>query len=276
MRQLPPTSRTPFDLGPGPPSALLLHGFAGSPYELRPLGEVLAEAGYRAVGPVLAGHERDGAELARVDANAILESARQAARRLEEVQVLCGFSMGALVASLLAPELPQLRALVLMAPAIKLRGLSRLAARLVREGLWPGPPTLPNLLPADCGARDGRRYHPGFREIPVVALGAFESLRLRCLESLHRVQAPTLILQGTRDKVVSPRAVGRLPRLLAATEVEHRLLRRSHHMLVLDQERELLFSQVLDFLRRHAPNSAHIVSPPPEDQLVGSGAAGVK
>ena len=46
----------PFALGSGPDACLLLHGLTGSPAELRPVGEALAQAGFRAVGPLLPGH----------------------------------------------------------------------------------------------------------------------------------------------------------------------------------------------------------------------------
>src|SRR4249919_1552415 len=48
----------PFDLGPAKPKAtvLLVHGFTGSPWDVRPLGEALAAAGYRVKGIRLPGH----------------------------------------------------------------------------------------------------------------------------------------------------------------------------------------------------------------------------
>ena len=43
-----------FDLpGGGRAAALCLHGLTGTPYEVRPLGEALAAAGIRALGPAL-------------------------------------------------------------------------------------------------------------------------------------------------------------------------------------------------------------------------------
>src|SRR5436853_6116137 len=46
----------PFALGDGPDACLLLHGLTGAPSEVRPIGEALAKAGMRAVGPLLPGH----------------------------------------------------------------------------------------------------------------------------------------------------------------------------------------------------------------------------
>ena len=55
----------PWRIGTGPRGALLLHGFAGTPPELRRLGEELANAGWRCHGPLLAGHGTTPEDLAR-------------------------------------------------------------------------------------------------------------------------------------------------------------------------------------------------------------------
>src|ERR1700694_884957 len=46
----------PWRLGDGPRAVLLLHGFAGTPPELRRLGEHLAAQGWRCYAPALPGH----------------------------------------------------------------------------------------------------------------------------------------------------------------------------------------------------------------------------
>src|SRR2546430_8469231 len=46
----------PFALGDGPDACLLLHGLTGSPAEMRPVGDALAAAAFRAVAPLLPGH----------------------------------------------------------------------------------------------------------------------------------------------------------------------------------------------------------------------------
>jgi hypothetical protein len=57
-----PVDAAPFDLGDGRDAALCLHGLTGTPYEIRPIGEALAAAGVRAIGPLLPGTvERTGA-----------------------------------------------------------------------------------------------------------------------------------------------------------------------------------------------------------------------
>src|SRR5205814_10602885 len=125
---------TPFDFkveastGPasssgGPPAgepttrraALLLHGFTGTPFEMRFLGEKLAARGVRAVGPRLAGHATTFDELAATSyrdwfagADAELADLKRSADKVAVV----GLSLGGLIALDLARRNPDLVALV--------------------------------------------------------------------------------------------------------------------------------------------------------------------
>src|SRR2546429_9501847 len=51
--------------GSRPLGCLLVHGFTGTPEEMRPLGEALAARGFPVYAVLLAGHGTDVAELAR-------------------------------------------------------------------------------------------------------------------------------------------------------------------------------------------------------------------
>src|SRR5271154_6266158 len=53
---LDPTLTAPFELGIGPGACLLVHGFTGTPWDVRPLGEALAAGGFRVRGIPLPGH----------------------------------------------------------------------------------------------------------------------------------------------------------------------------------------------------------------------------
>src|SRR2546427_383316 len=91
----------PFRLEPaGARSAvLLLHGFTGSPWEVRPLGESLAARGYCVLGPRLPGHGTDPEAMLYVthlDWEREAESALASLKNFDRVFV-AGLSMGALL-----------------------------------------------------------------------------------------------------------------------------------------------------------------------------------
>ena len=87
----------PFDLGDGRVGALCLHGLTGRPYEIRPVAEALVNAGMRAVGPLLPGHEETPERLARIEGDEwvrAVHDAYRALRREHETVVLAGVSLG--------------------------------------------------------------------------------------------------------------------------------------------------------------------------------------
>src|SRR5438067_12275746 len=94
--------------GPRPPGALLVHGFTGTPEELRPLGEALAARGFPVHAVRLAGHGTDVAELARTrwtDWFASVEAGVARLRASTERLAVAGMSMGRLLA--LHPAAPR-------------------------------------------------------------------------------------------------------------------------------------------------------------------------
>src|SRR5262249_36542029 len=74
----------PFSLGPPQAEAgvLVLHGFTGSPFEMRLLGEFLAGRGWAVEGPCLAGHGGTTADLAATGWSDWVESADRALNQL--------------------------------------------------------------------------------------------------------------------------------------------------------------------------------------------------
>src|SRR5215469_3397604 len=146
-----------FALGDGPYACLLLHGLTGSPAEVRPVGEALAKAGFRAVGPLLPGHGTTPADIYVVSRADLLEAARSALLDLKGARriFLCGLSAGALPAIHLASRswtregLPDFAAVAFLAPAIEFAGATWLFANVIGR-----LPTLPFMLAK--GGRDIR------------------------------------------------------------------------------------------------------------------------
>src|SRR5689334_23628869 len=103
----------PFRLDPPggfPPRAavLLLHGFTGSPWEVRPLGDSLAARGYHVYAPLLPGHGTTPEAMLYVthlDWEREAERGLQALKGFEHVFV-AGLSLGSLLALLVAARFP--------------------------------------------------------------------------------------------------------------------------------------------------------------------------
>jgi esterase/lipase len=91
----------PFYWTGGQPAALLIHGFPGTPAELRPLGQALHQAGWTVHGPLLPGFGPDLESLPRREASEWIEAIEQAVANLQSrhnPMILIGYSMGAALA----------------------------------------------------------------------------------------------------------------------------------------------------------------------------------
>jgi carboxylesterase len=224
----------PFELVADPPSgfALLLHGFPGTPAELRPLGDVLAAAGVSALAPLLPGFGPAMHQLADVGEREWLASAAEAWARVRarnSPTMLVGYSMGGALALRLAAEWPPNR-LVLVAPLWRLLGpawplgaLLPLVQHLVPSiGLLDRGSALDNAELRQFFARaapdldlDRPEVRAELRQhvrLPTAAIAQLWRLSIGSGAAARRVRVPTLILQGQADPVVRPhdtRVLGR-------------------------------------------------------------------
>lgn len=227
----------PFDLGPrdAPVAFVLIHGFTGSPAEMRPLGEALAQRGFRAVAPLLPGHGSHPDDLAEVAWRDWLDGAARAFEWVAEHPrvIACGLSMGGLIVThLVACRTVNVDGVVLLAPAYEVADplfrFARLGALLLRS--IPAP----NLPRAGLTSEEGWKKLWHYDERPTHAIWQLRQLQQRTVRIVPLLQVPALVVQGALDQTLVPegarRAVDRMPdaRLL--------WLPRSGHCLTADVE----------------------------------------
>jgi len=258
--------------GAGPVrGALLVHGFAGSPRELRGLAAVLAASGWIVEVPLLPGHGRafrDIAEYRVEDWIAAVDDAAAALRASGVTELLvAGHSVGGSLALATADRLGA-DAIVLLAPfAWPTPAWQRLAGPLLRVVLPPGFRVFSRMDLDDPAVRAGlRALLPGMDVDDPATAAALRELRvpITLLEQLFRVSrlaraaapginVPVLAIQGRDDTVSRPdqtRAlVGRLPGPPALLEVD------AAHDLATEASpaRDEVLAAVLAFASRDRP-----------------------
>src|SRR5512140_2984466 len=99
----------PFLLPGGETGCLLIHGYTGTPFEMRMLGDFLAQAGYTVLAPRLSGHATQPEDMLRgrwQDWQASVEDGLNLLKGCTERQVVMGLSLGGVLALLTAARFP--------------------------------------------------------------------------------------------------------------------------------------------------------------------------
>jgi carboxylesterase len=255
-RALPPQpdlDLAPFVFGPidAPVACLLIHGFSGSPLEMRWLGTYLAERGVRVEGVRLAGHGTEPEALTHLTWHDWLHSATEGLERLlhgRQHVVVVGFSMGGLLALHLCAAHPDsISGLVTISSPIFFRDrrihLIPMVRHVVRWHSIRRPSS--NIDPAAT-----TRYH-SYRRYPLVAVDQLLDLMRVTRKIIPRVKIPSLIMHGLRDRVIHPKSAAYLFNRIGSPEKELIWWQNSGHGVPFDAEREEVWRRVLQFVQSH-------------------------
>jgi carboxylesterase len=244
---------SPWHLGDGPRGALLIHGFAGTPPELRRLGELLAANGFRCHAPVLPGHGTTPQELEQTRwqdwAGCVAAAFDDLASECDHV-VVAGQSMGGTLA------------LDLAAHDLRVRAVASLAAPIWLSGpLAPLLPLIKRVVRWHRAGDDVDLWHPdavdelhsyGLR--PTRSINELRRLCAVVRNELPEIRAPVLVVHGERDRSIDPRCAREIARrLIGAEAVKLELLPRSGHAISVDVDRDTVNAEILRWFERFAP-----------------------
>jgi len=242
----------------GSPGVLLLHGFGDTPQTLALLARRLHKSGYSLYAPLLPGHGRDMAAFENSRASEWIAAARKAFvemhARHDSVSVV-GLSMGGALAVLIAAEMDDIPALVLIAPYVGMPRLLRAAA--ATHWLW-------GRFAGQLNGRSPRSIHDPIEREKNLAYGAVTGGALHELSkvvrlarrALSKVAAPTLIIQSREDPRIAPDIAEFALESLGTQEKKLIWTEGAGHIITVDFGRERVFSEVEKWLMTHARTGA--------------------
>lgn len=248
---------------------LCIHGFTGTPAEMRPLGEYLAKKGYTVRGILLPGH---GAAAERLKgykwqqwtgaAKAALE---QLAQQCQQV-FLVGESMGGLIVLHLATHYPDwVKGVIsLAAPS----AINDARAKLVRFAKYIVPYHYP-LKAADFKNPDVRKsvadrmrtsldlndprvvkQIQNSVRIPLDAIAELMALNDQVVKELPEMRTPVIFMQGARDATVAPHSMKTLCAICGSKDKQTLRLENSGHVLPLEPDAHIVFYAAEQFIQK--------------------------
>lgn len=238
----------PFLLPGGGHGILLVHGFTGSPSEMRLLGESLQQEGYTVLAPRLPGHGTSPSHMAQTgwqDWYGAVEDAYHFLLGLcREISVV-GLSMGGLLALKLAAEYPVNKVAALSAPIyIADKRLKWLPLYRVVRQYVPKRRRHLNVDPI---------YSVCYDRTPLSSLASLLEFIPRVDAVLPRLTAPLLIVQSKAEHTVCPRSASHILERAGSKEKKIVWLTRSGHIVTLDNERQTVFTVIAAFLSGPEP-----------------------
>lgn len=229
---------------------LLVHGFTGTPMEMRGLGEFLATQGHTVLGVRLAGHGTRLQDLARMHWSDWLASVEDGYRLLQsntrEIFAI-GLSMGGVLSLTMAARFP-LGGVVAMASPHHLPSDPRL----------PFLPLIALLQPYRAkGAPqwfDMQAYekHVSYPADPTKGYLQLRALMHEMRSGLNSITCPVKLIYSRNDPTVTP-AEGHMDKIynaLGSQDKEKMWVENSGHILTSDQERQRVWQAVDQFVKR--------------------------
>jgi len=236
----------PFFFEGGPMGCLLIHGFSGSPPEMRPMGEYLAQQGLTVLGVRLAGHGTTPEDMARTGWRDWVASAEEGLRELQgrcDPVFLAGLSMGGVIALHLATRHPVAGVVTMSAPAYIADWRFRLLPLVQPFVRW-----ITSGGESDLTDSEAQNRFSAYSRLPTSALVSLRQLLRLVRQELGQVRVPVLIMQGERDRTIPHDSAQILFDSLGTTDKEIVWWPNSGHAITIDSEREAVWARAHAFI----------------------------
>jgi carboxylesterase len=218
---------------------LLIHGFTATTVEVSWLAKYLNGKGFSISAPLLPGHGTTPQELNRKKYADWLDCVEEAylslAKSCDSI-IVGGESMGAVLALALAEKFPEIKAILLYSPAVKVSSLNyakflRFFKPIIQKSNYE------DMLPWQ-----------GYSVYPLFAAYEFLKLQKTVLQNLSRINQPILIFQGKHDRTIDEDNKDEIFSRVNSLIKVKQIMNESGHVMLLDKEFNQVANKTMDFL----------------------------
>jgi carboxylesterase len=254
MSQIIPTAEPFLFVGDSTkPACLLIHGFTGTPKEMRWMGEYLNQQGFTCLGVRLAGHAtipEDVIASRWTDWTASVEDAYSLLRGVTDNIFLMGLSMGGILSLLMSTRL-EVKGVVAMSTPYKLpddprlrhiEWISKIVTYMPKSDEEPG---------TGWFDKEAWREHVSYPMNPVRSIGELNKLLGEMRAVLPKINVPVLLIHSRDDKYVAPESMEMIYADLKNVSDKTKLyITGSGHVVTRDAARRQVFEAAVEFIQR--------------------------
>lgn len=246
----------PFEFGEGSHYVIACHGFSGNPYEMRWLGQHLADNGFHVVGPLLPGAGESKEALAKTR---FPDWYGEVERTLEEIKArdpetifMTGLSMGGFLTLYTGAHHPEVKALAPVAAPLYIKNKLLWLAPIMKH-LMTYLPNGEEWFVCDESLKEDpillenrKRYN---KTVIPAALSLISHINQLRKKFITNVTQPILISHGKKDGYVEPANASLIYDKVSSDQKELLWLENSNHMATMDLDKELLFQRITQFFQ---------------------------
>ena len=265
-----------------PDGVFLIHGLGGTQYDLGSMHKRLKNAGLVTHSLTLPGHGTKPEDLVGVTAEDWIDAVVAKYREIRDQHPtlhLMGMCMGSLLAATLAQrEAHKKGRLVLLAAPVFIDGWATPWYRGFRPLLY-ALPGLRNTMKIEeedpYGIKNeqlraivkakferGENFH--YRWVPLECLRQVDRLRAIVMSAAAKIACQTLVVHAREDELTSLRSANFLVERIGGGRARMVVLEDSYHMICVDNDREIVAKNVLEFFGAPTPGATNILANEPK------------
>lgn len=252
MKHIIPTTE-PFFFPGSRTGILMVHGFTGTPKEMRLMGEYLhKELNFSVLGVRLSGHATKPEDMIRSSYTDWLASVEDGFAMLSGATdsiILMGLSMGGILSLTSAASLPVI-GVVAMSTPYKLPDDPRLRHIGWISKITTYMPKTNDAPDASWFDKQAFKDHISYPQNPVHAIGELNKLLDEMRAALPQIKVPVLLIHSHDDDYVIKDSMPRIYADLTTSDKSMVWIEKSGHVITRDAQRMTVFKTAAEFAKR--------------------------
>lgn len=224
---------------------LLIHGYTGTPGVMRYQKQFFEEKGFDIEAPLLPGHGTAVEDMFDVRYEEWLECAEDSLLALKsrcENIFIMGLSMGGAIALYLAEKFSFIKGMILINNTLYIEDPALFLLPLIS--------LFKKTLKGICGdIKASGTYEPAYGSNPVNGVRQMHLMLKKIKKGISEATAPLLLFKSREDHVVSKKVAEYTWNNVGSSVKKFVMLENSYHVATLDNDKDLIDSESLDFIR---------------------------